>query len=66
MCGGDLLTLKEILGHSSMRMVERYAHLASAHKRKQVNYLNSIFTNEQIDTNQSEKFILSTYLLALT
>jgi integrase len=46
MRGGDLLTLKEILGHSSMRMVERYAHLASAHKRKQVNNLNNLFQGE--------------------
>ena len=29
MNGGDPLTLKEILGHSSMKMVERYASLAA-------------------------------------
>lgn len=40
MNGGDLLTLKEILGHSSLQMVMRYAHLASAHKRKLLNNLN--------------------------
>lgn len=45
MNGGDLLTLKEILGHHSMKMVERYAHLAAAHKSKQVNNLNGIFSN---------------------
>lgn len=44
MQGGDLLTLKEILGHSSMKMVERYAHLAQAHKRRQVNNLGGLFT----------------------
>ena len=43
MNGGDLLSLKEILGHSNMKMVERYAHLASAHKRKQVNNLTGKF-----------------------
>jgi len=43
MSGGDVLTLKEILGHSSLKMVERYAHLASAHKRKQVNNLTGQF-----------------------
>lgn len=43
MNGGDLLTLKEILGHSSMQMVERYAHLAQAHKRRQVNNLSGHF-----------------------
>jgi len=51
MSGGDLLTLKEILGHSTMRMVERYAHLASAHKRKQVNNLNSVFGEPSKDSN---------------
>ncbi len=43
MRGGDLFTLKEILGHSSMEMVMRYAHLAAAHKRKLINNLNDIF-----------------------
>ena len=44
MNGGDLLSLKEILGHSNMKMVERYAHLAAAHKRKQINGLNGKFS----------------------
>lgn len=44
MNGGDLLSLKEILGHSNMKMVERYTHLASAHKRKQINNLNGKFS----------------------
>jgi integrase len=45
MSGGDLLTLKELLGHSSLQMVMRYAHLASAHKRKLINNLSGKFTN---------------------
>ena len=44
MNGGDLLTLKEILGHSSMKMVERYIHLAAAHKRRQINNINGMFS----------------------
>jgi integrase len=40
MNGGDLLSLKELLGHSTMKMVERYAHLAPSHKRKLINNLN--------------------------
>ena len=44
MNGGDMLSLKEILGHSNMRMVERYAHLASAHKHRQINNLQDKFS----------------------
>ena len=44
MNGGDLLTLKEILGHSSMKMVERYTHLAAAYKRRQINNLRGVFS----------------------
>jgi len=45
MNGGDLLALKEILGHSTLKMVERYAHLASSHKRRQVNNMKGIFAD---------------------
>lgn len=47
MQGGDLLTLKEILGHSSMQMVERYAHLAAAHKHRQINNLSGLFSEQK-------------------
>lgn len=42
---GRLVTLKELLGHSSLQMVMRYVHLASAHKRKLINNLSGKFTN---------------------
>jgi len=40
MKGGDLLALKEILGHSSLQMVQRYAHLAPGHLRKGIDRLD--------------------------
>jgi site-specific recombinase XerD len=43
MSGGDLISLKKILGHSSMRMVERYSHLNQFHIRKQINNMKGKF-----------------------
>ena len=40
MNGVDLITLKEALGHSSLAMVERYAHLASSYKQDLINKLD--------------------------
>jgi len=48
MSGGDLISLKEILGHSTLKMVERYSHLASAYKRKMINNLNRKFTHYEL------------------
>lgn len=36
----NLMTVKELLGHKSLRMVERYAHLSDAHKRKAIETLD--------------------------
>jgi len=36
MRGGQLLALKEILGHRSLKMTERYAHLAPEHLRSEI------------------------------
>jgi len=41
MSGLDLLTIKEFLGHSSLRMVLRYAHLSPNYKREAVEILSS-------------------------
>ncbi|MBN1481464.1 site-specific integrase [candidate division KSB1 bacterium] len=55
MKGGDAMTLKEILGHSSLKMVERYTHLASSHKRRQVNNLNGAFTIRHLYATSAAK-----------
>jgi len=43
MNGGDLLTLQKILGHGSLDMVLKYAHLAPEHLEKAI-LLNPLAT----------------------
>lgn len=42
MRGGPLKDLQEILGHKSLTMTMRYAHLSQEHKKKAVNLLNGL------------------------
>jgi integrase len=42
MRGGSLKDVQELLGHKTMTMTLRYAHLSSKHKRKAVNLLNGL------------------------
>lgn len=43
MNGGTLEALKPIMGHSSMDLTLRYAHLSPTHIQKQITVLNSLF-----------------------
>ena len=47
MAGVDLVSVKDLLGHKSLTMTLRYAHLASGHKRKAVNTLDRLLQNRQ-------------------
>jgi len=42
MRGGTLKDVQELLGHATMTMTLRYAHLTQEHKRKAVNLLNGL------------------------
>ena len=42
MKGGTLKDVQELLGHSTMTMTLRYAHLNQEHKKKAVNLLNGL------------------------
>jgi site-specific recombinase XerD len=41
MAGVDLATVKELMGHRSIQMTMKYAHLSPDHKRKAIEMLGS-------------------------
>ena len=41
--GVPLNTVRELLGHSSMEMTLRYAHLSPGHKREAVQVMDEVF-----------------------
>jgi len=52
--GGDLKDVQELLGHKSMAMTLRYAHLTQEHKKNAVNLLNSLTSsNHENDCHKS-------------
>lgn len=54
MSGVDLMTVKELLGHKTINMTLRYAHLSSDHKRHAVNSLR-FFDGHNLVTNVSHQ-----------
>jgi hypothetical protein len=54
MAGVDIMTVKELLGHKSLTMTLRYAHLAPAHKVKALELLDFQLNNEAYFTITSQ------------
>jgi len=54
MTGVDIMTVKELLGHKSLTMTLRYAHLAPAHKVKALELLDIQLNNQTYFTITSQ------------
>jgi len=52
MASVDLNTIRELMGHKSLKMTLRYAHLSSNHKNQAVDLLNKCL-NSSIDTEKN-------------
>ena len=52
MSGVDLYTVSKLLGHSSVEVTQRYAHLSSKYKKMAVKVLSKVFAQhkQKIDT----------------
>src|SRR5438132_1420977 len=54
MAGGDLYILKEILGHKSITMTQRYAHLSPTYKIKAIDRINTLWAGAKPQPSTSE------------
>ena len=54
MSGGDLYILKEILGHKSITMTQRYAHLSPTYKIKAIDRMNTVWAGATPQASTSE------------
>jgi integrase len=54
MAGGDLYILKEILGHKSITMTQRYAHLSPAYKIKVIDRMNTLWQRATLPASAFE------------
>jgi integrase len=54
----DLMTLKELLGHKTIEMTLRYAHLAPDHKMRAVNVLDEVMSQISPQERRQERKVL--------
>ena len=57
MNGGDLYALRGILGHKSIAMTQRYAHLSPAYQRAMVDRMEAIWAKSAKPTRRPRKLI---------
>ena len=59
MAGIDITTIKELLGHKTLTMTLRYAHLAPSHKVKAVDVLDNALNGStaQLLHNQGKQTV---------
>jgi integrase len=58
MSGVDLMTVKELLGHKTIEMTLRYAHLAPDHKMRAVNILDQVMSQNPPQEERQERKVL--------
>lgn len=56
--GVDLMTVKELLGHKTIEMTLRYAHLAPDHKMRAVSILDQIMSQNPPQEKAQERKVL--------
>lgn len=59
--GVDIMTVKELMGHKTLEMTLRYAHLAPNHKSKAVNILDRIMSQNPPQSVLPKKVVSLTY-----
>jgi site-specific recombinase XerD len=56
MAGVDVRSVKELLGHKTLAMTMRYAHLAPDHKIKAVAHLEQLHDKNMTNTAQKRSY----------
>jgi site-specific recombinase XerD len=56
--GVDFITVRELLGHKTIDMTLRYAHLAPNHKMRAVNILDQVMSQNPPQEERQERKIL--------